>query len=129
MVTIEGVPSVSPGVITVRGPIGGSSITRQIESTQTLENLPPGRYTVSASEATNGAGTYAPTVTQQQVDITASLEPVAVTIAYTIQTGSIRVDVSGLPQNLPAAVTITGPAGFHRRLSAAETAVGNQPRV
>ena len=120
VLTIAGVPAGSANVLTITGP-SGSGFSRTINSSETLENLVPGRYTVVANVVSEPSGIYEPATATQQVDVVASLTPSAITVAYAIVTGSIAIDVTGLPEGSGAAITVTGPSGYHQQVTATST--------
>jgi hypothetical protein len=120
VLTIAGVPAGSANVLTITGP-SGSGFSRTINASETLENLVPGRYTVVANVVSEPSGIYEPTTPTQQVEVVASLTPAAVTVAYAIVTGSIAIDVTGLPQGSAAAITVTGPSGYYQQVTATGT--------
>ncbi|HZI30598.1 MAG TPA: hypothetical protein VFD64_20715 [Gemmatimonadaceae bacterium] len=120
VLTIAGVPAGSANVLTITGP-SGSGFSRTINASETLDNLVPGRYTVVANVVSEPSGIYEPATATQQVDVVASLTPAAITVAYAIVTGSIAIDVTGLPQGSAAAITVTGPSGYYQQVTATGT--------
>jgi hypothetical protein len=118
--TIVGVPAGSANVLTITGP-SGSGFSRTVNASETLENLAPGRYTVVGNVVSEPAGIYEPATATQQVDVVASTVPATVTVSYAIVTGSLAIDVTGLPQGSAAAIEITGPAGFYQQVTATGT--------
>jgi hypothetical protein len=126
VVNVVGLPDGTLNAVSVSGPQGGSATTRTVSVTDTLENLAPGMYQVTAHQVTPPSGTYAPSSAPQQVEVTRSMRA-SVTVAFEIMTGSIAVSVTGLPEGAPAAVNISGIGGYNRQLTATETLTGLQP--
>src|SRR5688572_18243351 len=113
VVTIAGLPADAQNAVTVTGP-AGSSYSRVLGASDTLPNLVPGRYTVSANVVTHAAGVYAALNSSQQVEVVASTSLSTVSVNFEITTGSLAVDITGLPVGIGAAVTVSGPGGFNR---------------
>jgi hypothetical protein len=118
--TIAGVPAGSTNVLTITGP-SGSNFTRTLNVSETLTNLVPGRYTVVANVVSEPSGIYEASTATQQVEVIASTTPATVTVTYAIVTGSIAIDVTGLPQGSSAAIGVTGPAGYYQQVTATGT--------
>jgi hypothetical protein len=83
----------------------------------TLAGLAVGSHTVLlAGTASNcrvsGPNPARASVTQGQ------LVPVSFTVVCSANTGGLRVTISGLPSGTAAAVTVTGPSGFSRAVTA-----------
>src|SRR5690606_11397624 len=102
------VSGVSNASIVVTGPGG---YTRAVSATETLVNLQPGTYTVTAAELVVNNATYTPTPAMQQVVVTASVvaAPAVVTYHTEANTGTISVSVAGLPGGAAAQATLVGP--------------------
>ena len=99
---------------------GGAGVVIGGNATHTFQDLAPGVHTVSlAGLASNcsvqGQNPRSATVSASE---TTSLT-FSVTCAAT--TGGLTVTVSGLPAGAEAAVTVTGPGGFHRDVAATTT--------
>lgn len=118
--TIAGLPGGVQDVLTVTGP-AGTGVGRSVHSTDTLENLAPGPYLVVARVIATGNGVYEPGVSAQQVEVFARAEPASVTVAYAITTGSIALNVTGLPQGMSSAITVAGPRGYYRQVTESVT--------
>jgi hypothetical protein len=118
--TVVGVPAGSSNVLTITGP-SASGFSRTVNASETLDNLVPGRYTVVANVVSQPTGIYEPATATQQVDVVASTVPSTVTVSYAITTGSIAIDVTGLPQGSAAAIAVTGPAGYYQQVTTTGT--------
>lgn len=118
--TIAGLPEGVQNVLTVTGP-ASSGVSLSINATDTLENLAPGLYTVVANVVNADNGIYVASTSTQQVEVRVSVEPASVTVAYQITTGSIALNVTGLPQGALAAVTVSGPSGYYRQVTQSVT--------
>jgi glucose/arabinose dehydrogenase len=140
-VTISGLPAGTSAAVTVTGPAGFS---RSVTGTETLGQLTPGSYTISASSVTASDGRYAPSPATLSVTVAAGSTPASASVTYALATGSLTVTISGLPAGasgdvsalsrsatpeaaVDARVTVTGPAGFTRALTATQTLVGLDP--
>ena len=117
-VTVVGLPSEAPNAVTISGPSG---FTRSLSVSDTLENLTPGQYTIVANRVSLASGIYEAGAPTQQAEVRASTQPTLITAAYGITTGSIAVNVTGLPQGALAAVTVSGPAGYYQSLTESAT--------
>ncbi|MBV6521178.1 MAG: hypothetical protein MNPFHGCM_01305 [Gemmatimonadaceae bacterium] len=117
----SGLPSGATPTFTVKGPDGS---TRTSSPGQTLTGLAPGTYTVTGPSVTLGASVYAPSVPIQSVPVAASTSAAQATFVYAIASGALSVPISGLPQSLSATVTVTGPAGYTKVLSASTSLPG-----
>lgn len=124
-ITVSGLPAGAQNAITVTGPTG-SGYTRGVSTTETLENLVPGLYTVAANTVSLSTGTYTSATPSQQVQVSSGGSASAA-VSYAITTGSIAVDVTGLPQGTAGSININGPGGFSRQLSEPATISGLMP--
>lgn len=126
LVSITGLPVGAAPSVVVSGPGGFSTI---VETSTTLHNLTPGTYTVTASSVTSGVHAYAPSPAQQQVAVQAVVNPAQAPVAYAISSGLLSITVSGLPNGVPAAITVTGPGGYQQAVAASVTLSGLVPGV
>lgn len=117
-VVVSGLPNGSTGALTITGPSG---FNRNVTSTTTLTGLVPGSYSVAAANVTASGSLYLASPTSQTVTVTASAVASPATVNYTLATGAIAVTVNGLPNGASAAVTVTGPNGFSRAVTASTT--------
>jgi hypothetical protein len=114
--TVRGLPAASAPRLTVTGPGGYSSV---IAGSGMLERLAPGSYTVSAPEVRANGVIWQPELAVLKVDIAASTAPVRMEVAYVRASGSLEVEIHGLPEGVGGRVDIRGPNGFLRTLGAA----------
>ncbi len=119
-VSVSGLPSAAAADITVSGP-GGYS--QQVDASTTLTSLTPGSYTVTAAGVASGSDNYVPSPTSQAVAVSSGSAATA-TVAYQTGTGTLNVSILGLPGGTDAAVTVTGPGGYSRPVTATETVTG-----
>ncbi len=122
-VTPAGLPAGVDAALTVTGPAGFS---RSLTGADTLVGIPAGTYTVTAADTVVGGHRYAPDSTTITVVVTAGTLAEAV-VAYSQATGSLAVTITGLPAGADASVTVSGPAGFSRALTASATLTGLEP--
>jgi poly(3-hydroxybutyrate) depolymerase len=120
-VTISGSPT--SALVLVSGPAGFAQL---LGSSQTLSGLAPGAYTVAATSTSSSGYTYtAAPATQTIVVVVGST--VTANIAYVVSDGSLAVAVSGVPSGASANMTVTGPGGYARALTAPQTLTGLAP--
>jgi hypothetical protein len=127
VVNVSGLPAGAQNAVTVTGPAGGALSSRTVNVTDTLENLPPGNYTLTANTVTVATGTYVATTPSQQVEVIAAGPPSTATVRFEITTGSIAINVTGLPDGAAAAVSVTGTGGFSRQVTATALLAGLEP--
>jgi CARDB len=120
VLSVSGLPSAVEADVTVSGPNGFS---RQVPETQTLSGLAPGSYTVAAAGVSLGAAQYLPSPPSQTIGI-AGGDPANVSVVYATAGGSLVVNILGLPSGTDAAVTVSGPGGFNRQVTATATLAG-----
>jgi len=109
VVAIDGLPSGANAAVTVAGP----GYSKSVLTTTTLEDLPPGEYTVTIGTVQFSSALYSSPVILQKHTITAGHSENA-TVSYALASGSINVSVSGLPAFAIPILTLNGPAGFSR---------------
>lgn len=116
-VSVSGLPSGVSAPVTVTGP---SSFSRAVPSSQTIADLAPGTYTITAASTTSGSTSFTPSSPSQTVTVTAGATA-SRTVTYTGNTTALTVTVNGVPSGANAAVTVTGPSSYTRSLTASET--------
>lgn len=117
-IRIDGLPAAVDGAVTVTGP---ENFSRVVTETTTLGALPPGSYTVGATDVTGGGTTYTPSVSRPTVSVTAGAT-VTVTVSYTAQapapTLNLRIDGLYLTQSTQTYASgvplVAGRAGYLR---------------
>ncbi len=125
-ISVGGIPAGAPATVTVTGP---GSYSRQISATQTLTGLVPGSYTIAAANVTVSGTVYAASVPSQTATVTTGATASA-SVTYAAvppSVGSLAVSVSGVPAGASATVTVTGPGGYSRQVSATQTLTGLVP--
>lgn len=75
--------------------------------------VPAGTWTFTAPNVTVGGIEYRPEPATQTIVVSKSGSSSA-QVTYVVVTGSLLVSVVGLPANVDARITLTGPAGFSR---------------
>jgi hypothetical protein len=106
--------------VSVTGPSG---FARQVAASETLSGLTPGSYTVSAAGVSVGAAHYAPSPSSQAI-VVGSGDPASAEVVYAVSEGALALTVAGLPSGTDAAVTVSGPGGYSRQVTASETLTG-----
>jgi hypothetical protein len=117
-VAVTGVPMGSNAAVTVTPP-GAAPMA---VSSSTVLSGGAGTWLVTASTILSGGFSYAPTPTTASQSVLAG-DTAQFPVSYAISTGAIAVSVGGVPVGGTAQVTVTGPSGFTRSLSATETLV------
>lgn len=110
-VTVSGLPSNLSASVTVRGPSGFS---QNLSASQTLGNLEPGTYTLTAASISASGLIYAASISGSPATVEAGKFATA-NVAYALQnpggTGGLSVRVSGLPEGLTPNLVVRGPGG------------------
>ncbi len=100
--------------------------TRTITGDATIDSLAPGNYTVTASNVTANGVAYAPSASSAIVTVAAHATA-TVRFTYSVTTGVLQVNASGIPSGGIADISITGPRGFARNVSSTTTLSGLTP--
>ena len=116
-VTIGGLPTGQPAVVTVTGP---NNFSRGIASTIALADLEPGNYGITAANVDRFDGRWAATPATQNVVVTAGSPATTASVTYALVSGRMAVSISGL-SGANANVTVTGPSHFSRSVTASTT--------
>jgi hypothetical protein len=119
-VTVSGLPADTQADVSVSGPSG---FARQVGESETLSGLTPGSYTVSAAGVSVGPAQYAPSPSSQAI-VVGGGDPANAEVVYAVADGALAITVGGLPSGTDAAVTISGPGGYSRQVTASETLTG-----
>lgn len=124
--TITGLPGGVDGDVNVTGPDG---FDENATASTTFEDVDPGVYSVAAQQVTDGADVYAPTVSGSPATVPAA-GSATVTVTYTYLdpalSGTLQVNVTGLPDGVPADVDVTGPS-FAETITESTTFPGLTP--
>ena len=113
MVMVEGVPVGANAAVRVTGP---NEYAKTVLSTETLERLAPGDYTVRASDVVHGGALYTSATTQQLVNVTAG-ETETTPIPYALASGSLDLTIGGLPPESHANISLRRFDGFSRSVT------------
>ena len=111
-VNVLGLPSDIAAAITITGP-AGPALTAT--TTRTFEDLPPGKYQLTAANAASDRSTFAPVNVTSVFEVTAGKTPTQATVNYAVITGIASISISGTPS--PPTVVVTG-GSFSRTLNA-----------
>lgn len=110
-VTISGLPSNLSANVTVSGP-GGFS--QSLSAGQTLGNLEPGTYTLTAASVSASGLIYTASISGSPATVEASKFATA-NVTYALQnpggTGGLSIRVNGLPEGLTPELVVRGPGG------------------
>jgi len=120
LLNISGLPQGANAAVTITGP-GSYSASFTVETS--VDNLAPGTYTVTAANVTSGS-LFVPLHPSQQVAVTASHQAEPVNVIYVSTGTSLNVQISGLPGNVPGAVTVSGPNGYSTQLTSSQLLTG-----
>lgn len=123
-VAVSGLPAGTPARIHVTGPEG---FDREVTQSATLSGLASGGYVVTAAVVTSGDQAFAPSPTSQTITVSDRAQPADASVSYTYANGSLTITVTGLPTGTAPAITVSGPDGYNRSLSATETLSGLIP--
>jgi hypothetical protein len=109
--------------INVSGPGG---FNRRLNGSETLVGLAHGSYIVVAAGVPVGPSLYA-AAPSSQVVVVSSPDPASAAVVYapgSAGNGHLSVTVAELPEGTAAAVTLAGPGGYSRAVTATETLHG-----
>ncbi len=117
-VNVSGLPAGTAASIAVTGPNGYS---RTLSGTTTLTGLTNGSYTFTAASVIAGGSTYATSPTTKSVSVSkGATATTSFTYGVVVSTGTLGVSIT-MPDATPAAVTVTGPNGYSRALTASSS--------
>ena len=123
-VSVNGLPQSVAAAVAVSGPNGYAA---SVSVTSTLSNLRPGSYTLTASSAMAGPHSYSVTPATLTVTVGVSSTAIPAVFTYALATGGIALNVTGLPINVLSDVTVTGPGGYSRSVTATALLLGLAP--
>ncbi len=127
-VAISGLPSGTNATADISGPNGYDHIAA---ATSDLDSLAPGSYSAAAADISVGSDSYTAAISGSPAQVTAGgTAEIDVTYSKVVvapTTGSLEIDISGLPSGLNAAVTINGPGGYMHKLTGPDTLTGLTP--
>ncbi|HEU4995609.1 MAG TPA: hypothetical protein VFT29_12355 [Gemmatimonadaceae bacterium] len=116
---VSGLPSGTAPSLVILGP----GFNRTVLTDGIVGELPPGTYELRADTLANADGDrFGAEQLSQPFTVSASLTPVVMSVVYALSSGSLTINVAGLPAGLSATpVTVTGPGSFSRNLSVTTT--------
>lgn len=115
VVSVEGLPTTAPAAVRVSGP---SAFSQQVLATTTLENLPPGEYTVNVETVHFTNALYSSTTVSEKHTITAGHTESAA-VSYGLASGAVDISVSGLPAGVGPSLVLIGFKGLTKTVLAA----------
>jgi CARDB protein/peptidase M66-like protein len=118
---VVGLPAGTPAAVTVTGPGGYSHLA---QGSETLSGLMPGAYTVAAESVSGNGQNYQPAQSLQSVTVAEGAIAATAQITYGPQGASLALTISGLPPGTAGSVTVTGPNGYDRPVTATTTLSG-----
>lgn len=127
-IDVSGLPSGTSPSVDVTGP-GGYATQVTSSGTTVLTGLRDGTYALTAHEVTAGSSAYAASPSSESIPLAVGQDGSA-TFGYSIQTsssGRLTVNVSGLVNGTAADVTVSGPGGYAKTLTATTTLTGLTP--
>ncbi|AMW04309.1 hypothetical protein [Gemmatimonas phototrophica] len=122
-VPVTGLPSGTSAAIVLTDP---SNATSNVTASYRAVPAQTGRWRLAASSVTTGFGVYAPSPSSYDETVLAG-DTLWFGVQYTITTGSLAVTIGGLPNGSSGNVTVTGPGGYSRALTATTTITGLTP--
>ena len=108
-ISITGLPAGLNGIVVVSGPHG---FERTVLTTQSLANLAPGTYAITASDVLSGSSVFAPQPVSQNIDVTAGAAATA-QVVYSAA-GALRLALQQVVTGLSSPLFLTAPAGDPR---------------
>ena len=116
---MSGLPNGTNAAIQLTDPTGANyTVTGSLRVVPAMA----GRWRQTASPVNTGAALYTPSRSARDTSVSPG-DTLPFGIAYTLTTGSLAVAVTGLPGGTSADVTVTGPGGYTRLLTATTTLV------
>ena len=121
--SVTGLPAGTPGSLTLTGPGGYSA---SLSGSQSLSGLTAGSYHLSAAQVSAGGFAYAAQPAAQDIVLSAGQNG-SLAVNYGPVTGALSVSIAGLPGNVAASVTVTGPAGYLQSLAGSQVLTALAP--
>lgn len=122
-VEVAGLPNGVAAGVTITGPAGYS---RAVPGSVQIAGLAPGSYLLRAVPVHAASTDYSPTPVEQTVAVNDGGNT-TVRITYAATTGSLAIQVYGLPVGNDAAITVSGPGGYNTAATASTTLTSLQP--
>ncbi|MGV3709819.1 MAG: hypothetical protein ACO1Q7_13375 [Gemmatimonas sp.] len=124
-VAIAGLPGGAQAAVTLTPPTG-SNIS--VTSSTRLPAALAGRWQMSAASVKSSGYTWSPTPASKDTSV-ASADSLTFHVNYAVSTGAIAFLVTGLEGGAQGAITVTGPGGFNRAVTATTTITDLTPGV
>jgi len=124
--TVRDAPPGTEPSIRLEGPDG---LVRTLAVSTVVRGLTPGRYRIAASELTVAGDRFAGLASPDQVDVVAGAVAATAEVQFRLASGTLRVQVDGLPAGTDGSVTVSGPGSYLRAVVATETLRGLTPGV
>ena len=118
VVTITGLPRGASAQVDITGP---QSFDRLITATDTVSVSLPGTYTITAGVVQDSGMAYVVTPSISTVTVAEATTSVETVVSYALASGPLVVTVSGLPDGVPASITVSGPGGFSQAITSTTT--------
>jgi len=125
-IAIGGVPSGAQVTVTVTGP-AGTGYSHVVSASETLIDLAPGSYTLSASVVTLEGVRYSPSPSTQSITVAPGSVSNSVSVTYAVSSGALAVSIAGAPGGSIPMVIVTGPNAFSVQLSTSTTLMTLEP--
>ncbi|HEY0994556.1 MAG TPA: CARDB domain-containing protein [Gemmatimonadaceae bacterium] len=122
-VRAPGLPPGAAAALTLSGP---NFLSRTVAAGDTVRELPPGEYTLTAAAVSAGHHRYAPSA-PTKATVTASLTPAELQATYAVSSAAIAIASSGLPEGTLLQATVTRPGQPTTLAFAGDTAWGFEP--
>ncbi|MBK8250767.1 MAG: hypothetical protein IPK85_25740 [Gemmatimonadetes bacterium] len=123
-VDVSGLPNGASAQVRVTGP---DNFLRTLTASETILGLAPGTYFVTPITVAIAGVTWGPSTGPLTVVVAASSLPAQAAVRYAITRGSLSVVINGLPQSIPANVTVSGPENYSATVATTSTLTGLKP--
>ena len=107
-IAVTGLPASLQPIVTVSGP---GMPARQIAASETLRDIAPGTYAITAAEVSTTESIWAPAAYTQQVAVVAGSTPASASVNYGLASGDLAVVINGLPTGVNADVVVSATNG------------------
>lgn len=122
-VRATGLPAGVAAALTLTGP---NFLSRPVAAGDTVRELPPGEYTLTAATVSAGHHRYAPSA-PVRASVTASLTPAELQAAYAVSSAAITIASSGLPEGTLLQATVSRAGQPTTLVFVGDTAWGFEP--
>ena len=122
-VEISGVPAGTLVSVTVTG----AGFSRVVTASETLSDLVPGTYTLTAGAITRDGVRYSPSNATQTVTVTGGNVAASASVTFAVSSGALAVTIGGIPGEALPLVLVTGPNAFSTQLSTSTTLLTLEP--